>query len=66
MSPAVEIVEVSKYFGRIAALERINLVVGENEFVSLLGASGCGKSTLLRIAAGFAAHIGNRTRPLRW
>ena len=53
MSPAVEIVDVSKNFGGIVALEQINLQVRDNEFVSLLGASGCGKSTLLRIAAGF-------------
>ena len=53
MRPAVEIVDVSKNFGNVAALEQINLQVRDNEFVSLLGASGCGKSTLLRIAAGF-------------
>lgn len=53
MELAVEIVDVSKNFGNVAALEQINLQVRDNEFVSLLGASGCGKSTLLRIAAGF-------------
>ena len=30
----------------------LDLVVGENEFVSLVGTSGCGKSTLLSIVAG--------------
>ena len=34
------------------ALADINLVVGEHEFVSLVGTSGCGKSTLLRIVSG--------------
>jgi sulfonate transport system ATP-binding protein len=34
------------------ALADINLVVGEHEFVSLIGTSGCGKSTLLRIVSG--------------
>ena len=33
-------------------LDNINIEVGDNEFVSLVGASGCGKSTLLSIIAG--------------
>ncbi len=35
------------------ALEGVDLVIGEGEFVCILGGSGCGKSTLLRIVAGF-------------
>jgi NitT/TauT family transport system ATP-binding protein len=38
--------------GETAALERVDLAVGREEFVSVLGPSGCGKSTLLMIAAG--------------
>ena len=30
----------------------VDLAIGENEFVALVGTSGCGKSTLLSIAAG--------------
>ena len=60
MTAAVEIVDVSKKFGDVAALEQINLQVRDNEFVSLLGASGCGKSTLLRIVAGFEYSLGGR------
>ncbi|MEZ2232181.1 ABC transporter ATP-binding protein [Microcoleus sp.] len=33
-------------------LENINLNIGENEFISIIGHSGCGKSTLLKIVAG--------------
>ena len=36
----------------IDALLRVDLSVGEHEFVSLVGPSGCGKSTLLRLVAG--------------
>ncbi|MGH8092610.1 MAG: ABC transporter ATP-binding protein [Chthoniobacterales bacterium] len=47
---------VSKTFrtrtGPVQALDRVNLQVGEGEFVCLVGASGCGKSTLLSIIAG--------------
>jgi ABC-type nitrate/sulfonate/bicarbonate transport system ATPase subunit len=34
------------------ALDRIDLQVGDNDFLAILGPSGCGKSTLLRIVAG--------------
>jgi NitT/TauT family transport system ATP-binding protein len=37
---------------RLHALDDIDLEIGENEFVTLVGRSGCGKSTLLRIIAG--------------
>jgi nitrate/nitrite transport system ATP-binding protein len=35
-----------------SVLESINLNIGENEFISVIGHSGCGKSTLLKIVAG--------------
>jgi NitT/TauT family transport system ATP-binding protein len=34
------------------ALRDISLVVGDGEFVSIVGPTGCGKSTLLNLAAG--------------
>jgi len=37
----------------ISALDRLNLTIEENEFVSLVGPSGCGKSTFLHIVGGF-------------
>ncbi len=33
-------------------LNGINLIIRENEFISVIGHSGCGKSTLLKIVAG--------------
>ena len=38
--------------GPVQALEGIDLEVGANEFVAVIGRSGCGKSTLLRLIAG--------------
>ena len=49
----LEIIDVTKRFGDILALDRVNLKIEKSEIFSLLGSSGCGKSTLLRIIAGF-------------
>ena len=49
----VELNEVVKHFGEIAALDGVSAQISEGEFFSLLGPSGCGKTTLLRLIAGF-------------
>ena len=44
--------EVTKKFGDLIAVNRINLKVEDGEFVVLVGPSGCGKTTTLRMIAG--------------
>jgi spermidine/putrescine transport system ATP-binding protein len=53
MSGLVELVDLEKAFGDVAAVDRISLRVEDGEFFSLLGPSGCGKTTTLRLIAGF-------------
>ncbi len=38
--------------GQTVILDNINLTVGANEFIAIIGHSGCGKSTLLKIVGG--------------
>ena len=53
---AISVEGVSKVFRRghteVRALDRVDLEVGEGEFIAVLGPSGCGKSTLMRLVAG--------------
>lgn len=52
----VRIANVSKTYRNserdVQALADVSLIVGQCEFISIVGTSGCGKSTLLRIISG--------------
>jgi len=50
--PRLELCDVSKYYGRIKALEKVNLTVEDGEYLAVIGPSGCGKSTMLKVIAG--------------
>ncbi|MFN7414210.1 MAG: ABC transporter ATP-binding protein [Dolichospermum sp.] len=39
--------------GEFTVLDNVNLTIGEDEYISVIGHSGCGKSTLLKIIGGF-------------
>ena len=43
---------VTKRFGSVTAVNRINLTARDEEFIALVGPSGCGKTTTLRMIAG--------------
>jgi len=48
----IELREMSKRFGPVTAVDRVNLTIQDGEFFALLGPSGCGKTTTLRLIAG--------------
>lgn len=50
--PDVRLVNVSKKFGKIMAVDNVSLHIRDKEYFSILGPSGCGKTTLLRLIAG--------------
>lgn len=49
----VELSGVSKRYGAVTAVDRVDLSIGRGEFLTLLGPSGCGKTTTLMMIAGF-------------
>jgi ABC-2 type transport system ATP-binding protein len=51
-NPIVQMRNVSKKFGKIQALNKIDLDIKRGEIIGLLGANGAGKSTLLRCIIG--------------
>ena len=58
----LEIRNVTKQFGPIPVLNRLDLSVEEHQVVCLIGPSGCGKSTLLRCVNGLEPIQGGEIR----
>ena len=52
----IEAKELSKIYGigenRVVALDKVNLEININDFISIMGPSGSGKSTLLHLLSG--------------
>jgi NitT/TauT family transport system ATP-binding protein len=69
----LKVQHVSQTYGsgdrRFTAVQDVNLMLGEGEYVALVGPSGCGKSTLLRIITGLqrptSGQVLYRGEPLR-
>ena len=49
----IRLVNVTKQFGDVTAVNNLNLEIGKGECFSMLGPSGCGKTTTLRMIGGF-------------
>ena len=49
----IRLVNVTKRFGDVTAVDNLNIEIGKGECFSMLGPSGCGKTTTLRMVAGF-------------
>ena len=48
----VEFENISKTFGSIAVIKKLDLTIEHGEFFTFVGPSGCGKSTILNLIAG--------------
>jgi general L-amino acid transport system ATP-binding protein len=58
--PVIELEGVNKYFGDFHALKDIDLKVGRQEVVVVIGPSGSGKSTMIRCINGLERHDSGR------
>jgi len=64
----LEVKDVSVFYGKAQAIERVSLHVHEGEFVSIVGLNGAGKTTLFNAISGLVPYTGGidwRGQPLR-
>ncbi len=48
----IKFINVTKYYGATKALDKVNMEIGQGEFISMVGLSGAGKSTFLKLIIG--------------
>jgi putative spermidine/putrescine transport system ATP-binding protein len=56
----VRLVDLTRRFGEVTAVDAVSLDIARGEFFTLLGPSGSGKTTTLRLIAGFELPDGGR------
>ena len=50
--PEIILKNLTKTFGSVNAVDKLDLTIEDRDFVTLLGPSGCGKTTTLRMISG--------------
>jgi simple sugar transport system ATP-binding protein len=50
--PLVEVIDITKHFGKVIALAGVSMTVNAGEVLCLLGDNGAGKSTLIKALSG--------------
>src|SRR5512143_2372105 len=59
---SIELRHVTKRYGKVVAVDDLNLMIEPGSFLTLLGPSGCGKTTVLRMIAGLESPDGGEIR----
>jgi ABC-2 type transport system ATP-binding protein len=61
-APAIDIIDLSKFYGKARGIEHIDLEIGEGEIFGFIGPNGAGKSTTIRILMNMIFPSGGSAR----
>jgi ABC-2 type transport system ATP-binding protein len=61
-APAIDITDLSKFYGKARGIEHIDLEIGEGEIFGFIGPNGAGKSTTIRILMNMIFPSGGSAR----
>jgi len=64
MEPLIETQDLTRHFGPVIAVERLNLTVEQGEVFGFLGPNGAGKTTTVRLLNGLLRPTGGSARVL--
>jgi ABC-2 type transport system ATP-binding protein len=56
----IEVQDLSKYYGRIKAVDGVSFTVGQDQVLGFLGPNGAGKTTVMKILTGYHFPSGGR------
>ena len=59
---AIQVVDLTKYYGQLLAVDHISFTVRRGEFFGFLGPNGAGKTTTIRVLTGIISKSGGETR----
>lgn len=62
MHPALNLIDISKNFGGLKALQHVNLEIAPGERRGILGPNGAGKSTLFHVISGLISPTGGQVK----
>src|ERR1700730_14176061 len=62
--PAIEMIELSKYYGDFHAVDHLSLTVQQGEIFGLLGPNGSGKTTTINMISGLSVPTNGEVRVL--
>ena len=62
MRPLLEVENLTKQFGGLTALSKVNFSVAEGEIIGLIGPNGAGKTTTFNLLTGFEAPTAGTVR----
>jgi ribose transport system ATP-binding protein len=60
--PFLELIDISKIYPGVVALDRVSFAVAPGEVIALVGENGAGKSTLMRVLGGVVEPSGGMIR----
>ena len=60
--PAIEIKELSKFYGKTRGIEKVSLEIGEGDIFGFIGPNGAGKSTTIRLLLNLIFPTGGSAR----
>lgn len=62
MHPVIDVRGLRKSYGRMAAVDGLDLELGAGKIVGLLGENGCGKTTFMKVLAGLVSDFDGEVR----
>ena len=66
MSPVIQTQNLSRSYGRTAALQGLDLTIPQNAIYALVGPNGAGKTTIIKLLMNILRPTAGNASPVWW